>query len=36
MAYIDPVTASPNNYKIILENEHVRVLEMTLKVGETD
>ena len=36
MAYIDPVTASPNNYKTIMENEHVRVLEMTLKAGESD
>ncbi len=36
MAYIDPTTASPNNYKTILENEHVRVLEMTLKAGESD
>lgn len=36
MAYIDPVTASPNNYKTLMENEHVRVLEMTLKAGESD
>ncbi len=36
MAYIDPVKVSPNNYKTILENGHVRVLEMTLKAGESD
>jgi hypothetical protein len=36
MAYIDPVTASPNNYKTLMENEHVRALEMTLKAGESD
>ena len=36
MAYIDPVTASPNNYKMLMENEQVRVLEMTLKAGESD
>ena len=36
MAYIDPVQSSPNNYKVLLENEHVRVLEMTVKAGESD
>ena len=36
MVYIDPVTASPNNYKTLMENEQVRVLEMTLKAGESD
>jgi hypothetical protein len=36
MAYIDPVTASPHNYKPLLENDQVRVLEMTLKAGEMD
>ena len=36
MAYIDPVEISPNNYKVILENGNVRVLEMNLKVGEKD
>ncbi len=36
MAYIDPVQASPANYKVLLENEHVRVVEMTLRAGETD
>lgn len=36
MAYIDPVKSSPNNYKVLMENDHVRVLEMNLKAGETD
>ncbi len=36
MAYIDPVEVSPNNYKILLENDQVRVLEMTLRAGEKD
>ena len=36
MAYIDPVKVSPNNYRVILENDHVRVIEMNLKVGEKD
>ena len=36
MAYIDPVQASPANYKTIFENEHVRVLEMSLKAGTKD
>ncbi len=36
MAYIDPVQVSPNNYKVLLENEHVRVLEMNLRVAEKD
>ena len=36
MAYIDPVQASPNNYKALLENDSVRVLGMTLRAGESD
>ena len=36
MAYIDPVKSSPGNYKVLMENDHVRVLEMNLKAGETD
>ncbi len=36
MTYIDPVDASPDNYRVIFEDEHVRVLEMTLKAGESD
>ncbi|MDZ4278206.1 MAG: hypothetical protein U1B78_03605 [Dehalococcoidia bacterium] len=36
MAYIDPVNVSPNNYKVLLENGHVRVLEMNLRASEKD
>lgn len=36
MEYIDPVEASPNNYKLLLENDQVRVLEMSLRSGEID
>ena len=36
MAYIDPVQVSPSNYKVLLENDQVRVLEMNHKVGQTD
>ena len=33
---IDPVKVSPDKFKILLENEHVRVVEYTLKPGEKD
>ena len=36
MAYIDPVEVSSKNYKVLLENDHVRVLQMDLKAGESD
>ncbi len=36
MAYIDPVSVSPNNYKVLLENDNVRVLQMDLKAGAKD
>jgi beta-alanine degradation protein BauB len=36
MTYIDPVQVSPRNYRLLLENDSVRVLEMTLRVGERD
>jgi mannose-6-phosphate isomerase-like protein (cupin superfamily) len=36
MTYIDPVEVSPNSYKVLLENDQVRVLQMDLKAGETD
>ena len=36
MAYIDPVEASTNNYKVITEDERFRVLEMNLRAGEKD
>jgi beta-alanine degradation protein BauB len=33
---IDGLKASPQNFKLLLENEHVRVLEYTLKPGGKD
>ncbi len=36
MEYIDPVEVSPENYKLLFENEHVRVVEMSLRAGEID
>lgn len=36
MAYIDPVQVSPSNYRTLLENERVRVLEMDLGAGQKD
>lgn len=36
MAYIDPTKVSPANYKVLLENGHVRVLQMSLNAGESD
>jgi quercetin dioxygenase-like cupin family protein len=33
---IDVLTASPDKYKVVLENEHVRVIQYTLKPGEKD
>jgi len=33
---IDAVTASPDKFTILLENEHVRVIEYVLKPGESD
>jgi len=33
---IDVLKASPDKYKLILENEHVRVIQYTLKPGEKD
>ena len=33
---IDAIQASPANFKILLDNEHVRVLEYTLEPGEKD
>jgi beta-alanine degradation protein BauB len=34
--YIDPVQSSPDNYRVLLENERVRVLEMNLPAGKRD
>ncbi len=36
MAYIDPVSVSPGSYRSLLENDRVRVLEMTLPAGQAD
>jgi mannose-6-phosphate isomerase-like protein (cupin superfamily) len=36
MTYIDPVESSPDHYKVLLENEHVRMLEMIVPAGEAD
>ena len=36
MTYIDPVQVAPSNYKVLEENDHVRVLEMNLPAGEKD
>lgn len=33
---IDPVSVSPDKYKVLLENDHVRVVEYSLKLGERD
>jgi beta-alanine degradation protein BauB len=32
----DPVKLAPQYYKVLLDNEHVRVLEYRLKPGETE
>lgn len=36
MSYIDPVKVSPDHYKLLLENDNVRVLEMKVKAGDKD
>jgi oxalate decarboxylase/phosphoglucose isomerase-like protein (cupin superfamily) len=36
VGYIDAAEASPDVYKVLFENEAVRVIEMTLKAGQTD
>ena len=36
MAYIYPTTASPDNYKLLHEDDEIRLIEMTLNAGETD
>jgi quercetin dioxygenase-like cupin family protein len=35
-ASTDALTASPDNFKLLLENRHVRVLEYTLQPGKRD
>jgi beta-alanine degradation protein BauB len=34
--YIDPLQASPAQYRLLMENEHVRVLEMNLPANTRD
>jgi len=34
MDYIDPTKSSPDNYKVLYEDDDVRLLEMNLKAGE--
>ena len=36
MPYIDPVESSPNNYKVLQENDQVRMLEMIVPPVESD
>ncbi len=33
---IDPVSVSPDKYKVLLENNQVRVVEYSIKPGERD
>ena len=33
---VDPVTVSPDKFTVLLENEHVRVIEYVLRPGERD
>jgi quercetin dioxygenase-like cupin family protein len=33
---IDPVVVSSNKYKVVLENDHVRVVEYDIPVGQKD
>jgi hypothetical protein len=33
---LDAVAAAPNNHKVLLENERVRVLEVTIRPGEKE
>jgi quercetin dioxygenase-like cupin family protein len=35
-AEIDPVSVSPDKYKVLLENDHVRVVEYSIRPGERD
>ena len=36
MAYIDPCEVSPEHYRVLFSNEHLRVVEMTLPAGAKD
>lgn len=33
---IDPVAVSPNNYRFLLENDYIRVVEFFVQAGEKD
>ncbi len=33
---MDAVTAAPANHKVVFENDHLRVLEVTLEPGEEE
>ena len=36
MEYKDPITVSPNNYRLLLEDGHYRMVEMWLPAGTSD
>ncbi len=36
MTYIDPVEASPDNYRVLLETDAYRMLEMRVPAGTSD
>ena len=36
MPYIDPIDSSPDHCTVLLENEHVRMVEMKVPAGEVD
>lgn len=36
MTYIDPIDVAPDHYKLLYEDDHVRVVEMTLPAGQID
>jgi len=36
MNHIDPIAVSPDKYTVLLENEHVRVVEYLVQPGEKD
>ena len=35
-AHLDPLTVSPRNYRVLLENQHVRVLEYRIEPGQKE
>lgn len=36
MTYIDPIEASPNEYKLLLDGDKARIVEMRLPAGTID